>query len=214
MGNNKKNFHDEEPGKGIMDIHDAAFREKPLPEEGMEKGPWWLYAIIIGTFAFGFFYIGYYWGEFSYETHVLYRVPTAEKAEAEVVELTPMERGKQVYDRVCTACHQSNGMGTPGAFPPLAETDYVNGSSERLIAIILHGLQGEIEVAGEIYNGNMPAWGDQLSDEEVASVLTYIRSSFGNDSPEISTELVTTVRDSIDRTAQWTVPDLNEVFGE
>jgi mono/diheme cytochrome c family protein len=214
MNTNKdRSFDDEEQQKGIIDIHDASFREQPLPEEGMERGPWWLYAVIIVTFAFGFFYIGFYWGEFSYQPHVLYQAPKPEQTEAVAVEeLRPMVLGEQVYGRVCTACHQNNGMGTSGAFPPLADTDYVTGNVKRLSAIILHGLVGEIEVGGEIYNGNMPAWGKQLSDEEIAAVLTYIRSSFGNEASEVTPETVTEVRDSVSRTSQWTVEELNKTF--
>ncbi|MGM0547577.1 MAG: c-type cytochrome [Bacteroidota bacterium] len=213
--NNDKSFEDQDQQKDIIDIHDASFREKPLQEEGMEQGPWWLYAVIIITFAFGFFYIGFYWGEFSYQPHVLYQTPKQEQIEeGPAEELSAMALGEQVYGRVCTSCHQNNGMGAPGAYPPLANTDYVTGDEKRLAAIILHGLVGEIEVDGEIYDGNMPAWGEQLSDEEVAGVLTYIRSSFGNEAPEVAPETVTAVRDSVNRTAQWTVEELNNTFRE
>ena len=103
------------------------------------------------------------------------------------------EAGKKVYDQYCLVCHQANGQGVPNAFPPLAETEYVNGDTDRLIGIVLNGLTGEIEVNGETYNGVMVAH-NFLTDNEVADVITYVRSSFGNNSPAVTPEQVAAVR--------------------
>ena len=103
------------------------------------------------------------------------------------------EAGKKVYDQYCLVCHQTDGNGVPNAFPPLAGTEYVNGDTERLIGIVLNGLQGEIEVNGQIYNGVMVPH-NFLSDQEIADVLTFVRSNFGNDSPAITPDQVATVR--------------------
>jgi mono/diheme cytochrome c family protein len=89
--------------------------------------------------------------------------------------------GAAVYQR-CFACHQSNGGGVAGVFPPLA------GHAGKLVAagrsfpikVVLFGLKGEIEVEGKKYNGVMPPLGDQLKDEEIAAVLNYVLSSWGN----------------------------------
>lgn len=89
--------------------------------------------------------------------------------------------GAAVYQR-CFACHQSNGGGIAGVFPPLA------GHAGKLVAarrsfpikVVLFGLKGEIEIEGKKYNGVMPALGDQLKDEEIAAVLNYVLSSWGN----------------------------------
>ena len=80
--------------------------------------------------------------------------------------------GKQIYSQTCFACHQSEGQGIAGAFPPLAKSDYLNADVDRAIGIVLHGKTGEIVVNGETYNSVMTA--QTLSDEEVANVLTYI----------------------------------------
>jgi mono/diheme cytochrome c family protein len=103
------------------------------------------------------------------------------------------EDGKKVYDQYCMVCHQVDGQGVPNAFPPLSQTEYVTGDTDRLIGIVLNGLTGEIEVNGEIYNNVMVAH-NFLSDQEVADVITYVRSSFGNDAPAVSVEQVATVR--------------------
>ncbi len=103
------------------------------------------------------------------------------------------EAGKKVYDQYCLVCHQADGQGVPNAFPPLGETEYVNGDTDRLIGIVLNGLNGEIEVKGQIYNGVMVPH-NFLSDQEVADVITYVRSSFGNNSPAVTADQVAKVR--------------------
>ena len=106
-----------------------------------------------------------------------------------------MEAGKAVYNSYCIACHQQDGSGVPGAFPPLIETEWVNGEKDTLISIVLNGLQGPIEVNGEQYNNIMTPH-NFLSDDEVAAVLTYVRKSFGNNSSEVSTEEVAALREN------------------
>jgi mono/diheme cytochrome c family protein len=101
--------------------------------------------------------------------------------------------GKKVYDQYCLVCHQADGQGVPNAFPPLGGTEYVNGDTDRLIGIVLNGLNGEIEVNGQTYNGVMVPH-NFLSDQEVADVLTYVRSSFGNSAPAVTADQVAKVR--------------------
>ncbi len=105
-----------------------------------------------------------------------------------------MEAGQTVYNSYCIACHQQDGSGVPGAFPPLKETEWVNGKKVTLISIVLNGLQGPIEVNGEQYNNIMTPH-DFLSDDEIASVLTYVRKSFGNNSSEVNTDEVAALRE-------------------
>ncbi len=92
-------------------------------------------------------------------------------------------KGLTVYGANCAGCHQASGMGTAGVFPPLAGSEYVNGDTKRLGHILLYGLSGKINVKGTGYNGLMPAWKGQLSNTDIANVLTYIRSTWGNKSP-------------------------------
>jgi mono/diheme cytochrome c family protein len=104
-----------------------------------------------------------------------------------------MERGEDIYKRHCLACHQTDGSGNPGMYPPLDNTKMVNGDKEELIGIIINGLSGEIEVKGEIYNQVMVPH-NFLSDREIADLLTYVRNSFGNSSSRIAEEEVASVR--------------------
>lgn len=110
--------------------------------------------------------------------------------------------GAQIFSGKCAACHQANGQGVPGVFPSLAGVDYVTGSPERLVQILLHGIQGPLDVNGVTYNGLMPAW-NSLPDEEIAAVASYIRSSWGNSASAIT---VNTVADERVRTASRTSP--------
>jgi len=88
------------------------------------------------------------------------------------------DHGKEVYDRICTTCHQPDGRGMAGVFPPLAQSDFLMHDSERAIRVLLEGLQGPVTVNGQTFNGVMPNF--SLSDKEIASVLSYVRTNFGN----------------------------------
>lgn len=109
--------------------------------------------------------------------------------------LALMEKGKQIYTTTCQACHQASGAGIPGAFPPLQESEWVNGPAKQVAAIILHGIQGEITVKGQKFQNIMPAFKAQLEPKDIAAVGTYVRNSFGNKSDLISTEIVNQVKE-------------------
>lgn len=133
------------------------------------------------------------------------------EAEGEASEAPPSPEGEvsgaNVYRQHCATCHGSSGQGLGGAFPPLAGSDWVTGSAETPVRIVLHGLQGQVEVGGQSYDGMMPAFRARLSDDEVAAVLSYVRSQWGNDAPAISADAVRSVRQQYEgRTQPWS-PD-------
>lgn len=101
--------------------------------------------------------------------------------------------GEKIYNQYCTACHQANGRGAPGRFPPLRRNDWVGGDKERLIKIILNGMEGSLTIAGESYSGLMPQH-SFLKDKEIADVLSYIRTSFGNRESGITPKEVEEIR--------------------
>lgn len=103
-----------------------------------------------------------------------------------------IERGANVYTANCVACHQANGEGIPAAFPPLANSDYLNADKERAIKTVLHGLNGEITVNGNLYNSVMPQLA--LNDEDVANVLTYVYNVWENNGFEVKPEEVAALR--------------------
>lgn len=100
--------------------------------------------------------------------------------------------GKEIYNTTCLACHQAEGQGIPAAFPPLAASDYLNEDVNRAIDAVLHGKTGEITVNGEVYNSVMTP--QDLSDEEIADVLTFVYNSWENNKTEVTTEMVTEIK--------------------
>jgi cytochrome c oxidase cbb3-type subunit 2 len=133
-----------------------------------------------------------------------------------------IDSGKEIYMKaapgggLCFTCHQPNGQGISGQFPPLAGSDWVLGEKERLIKISIHGLMGEIEVNGVKYNNVMAPPGippGSLTDQQIADVLTYIRNEWGNSASAVSPEEVATVRLTVkDRAAMqmWTAAELQK----
>lgn len=88
--------------------------------------------------------------------------------------------GSMVYSTNCSTCHSSDGKGSPGAFPPLAGNAVVNGDASNVIHIVKNGLTGTIKVKGATYAGTMPAWKGTLTNDQIAAVISFIRSSWGN----------------------------------
>lgn len=116
--------------------------------------------------------------------------------------------GKALYQAKCIACHGPTGNGVPPVFPPLAGSEWVNGPVENLIKIQLHGLSGPIEVKGKLYNGMMPN-NAAMSNQEIADVLTYVRSNMGNSAPAVTADMVEEHRaQAIANPAAITVKDL------
>lgn len=102
--------------------------------------------------------------------------------------------GSILYTSYCAGCHQGNGKGDNSRFPPLAGSDWVTGDKQRLIRAILFGLEGEIKVNNQTWNGLMPAHAGFLDDHAVASITTYVRQNFGNVASEVSALEVAQVR--------------------
>lgn len=101
--------------------------------------------------------------------------------------------GAKIYQTNCSSCHQATGMGVEGTFPPLAGNPVVGGPATKVIHIVKYGLNGKLEVKGHSYNGMMPPWGQQLSDADIAAVITYVRSAWGNKAGPVTTAQVTAV---------------------
>ncbi len=117
--------------------------------------------------------------------------------------------GEQLYLSRCMSCHQVDGNGIPGVFPPLNEIDWVTGDKGRLIRITLDGAVGEYDIGGVIYSGAMPPWKNFLNDQEMAALLTYIRGAWDNDASRVSEDEVRLVREaSKGRNQAWTAEEL------
>ena len=103
-------------------------------------------------------------------------------------------RGKRIYVQ-CLSCHQANGRGLYPVYPPLADSEFVLGDPALLASIIMHGVEGRIEVAGRVYNQQMPP-APIKDDEDIAAVMTYVRQAWGNDAPPVGPDLVREVREA------------------
>ncbi|HZV99816.1 MAG TPA: cytochrome c [Methylophilaceae bacterium] len=200
-------------------IHDAVMREAADPHEAFDPGPRWFYFFTVAALVIGSFYLGRHMGEFSLATHIGYLPPGVQAAAVTAAangaageKAKPEVSGAAIFTSKCSACHQADGKGVPGAFPPLVASPFVLGDPVVTINIILHGLQGQIDVGGQTYNGLMPPWADQLSDAEIAAVVTHIRGNLGsNKASAVDEALVAKTRQQYaDRKTPWTADELSQ----
>jgi mono/diheme cytochrome c family protein len=123
--------------------------------------------------------------------------------------LTPPDPGKTAFQSYCAACHVANIPGSPAEAPPLDASPWVSGPEDRLIKIALQGIHGPIEVNGKIYNQEMPAVGQMLTDAQLASLLSFIRRQYAPGSATIEPAAVARVRAANkDRSDYWTAGEL------
>lgn len=136
-------------------------------------------------------------------------LPVARELTAE--EQVRMETGRTLYNGVCAACHQPHGLGLDGLAPPLLDSEWVLGSPERLIRIVLHGVRGPIDVKGTTHSLDMPPMG-VFDDDQLSAILTYIRRAWDHTADPISPEHVQTVRSvEAQRQDSWTEPELLKI---
>ncbi len=123
--------------------------------------------------------------------------PLQHKAEVQMAQASASSgSGEALYTANCAACHQANGEGLKGAFPPLAKSDYFMGKPQALLEATIQGLSGPIEVNGETYNNVMPAVA-YLSNEDLAAILTYVQSSWGNSGEGFTAQQIAEYRESV-----------------
>jgi mono/diheme cytochrome c family protein len=200
----------------VVDIHEPIFREKAEPRDGYEPVPLWLMFAALALMGVMGWYLGMYSGGFRadvYDEKALLKggLKLAEEPSSEQVD--PMVLGKRVFNN-CMACHQADGRGVAGNYPPLDGSSIVTGRPDVLAALLLHGLQGQVTVEGETFNGVMPAW-SHLGDEQLAAVMTYVRNSWSNQAPAVAPEVVAAVRSHTeDRSEAFRIADLDAFANE
>ncbi len=204
----------------VSEIHAAVKREHSEPRADVTPIPLWL-TIVCGVAIFwAGLYVGIFNGGFSssvydeYMSSPLAIFSSGTKTGAAVEEAgekSLAEQGRAVYAN-CQSCHQANGQGLAGQFPPLAGSEWVNTGEKRIIAILLKGLQGPVVVEGKQFNGAMPAWEKTLTDKKIAAVASYVRSEWGNTAPEITPEKVAAARKEFaSQSAPWTMAELEKI---
>jgi len=209
---NKPNFEASAASdESIREVHAKLQSNKPDKPHGYPSLPLVMLGLMCCIGFFGSVYMVHYSVRFDplvVNAHANRAKPGAKAA----VVLTRAQLGKPVYMANCATCHQANGGGVPGAFPPLAHSEWVNGSEERVVRIVLHGLQGPIKVAGNDYNNVMAPLGGVLKDEQIANVLSYIRQEWGNSAPEVDPATVVRIRaETASHSGYWTAEQLLQV---
>lgn len=167
---------------------DPLLRENGEPAENSSPIPVFILFAFAALCFWGGVYVVKYSGGFSKDAYAMDYDPNAKAA---VVQVSLFDRGRKIYNAQCIACHQTNGQGIAGVYPPLAESEWVLGHQEVLARILINGLNGPLEVLGQQYNGNMPAFGPaglNLKSLDIASVLTYIRQEWGNAESDFTEE--------------------------
>ncbi len=177
--------------------------------------PAWLWILAVVLVGWAALYLGLNSGGFQSDVFNASQVSWSGGGGADSGPPDPMVVGKRVFTANCVVCHQANGMGVAGQFPPLVESAWVLDGDwhgdNHLVRLLLHGLQGPVEVKGNIYNNAMPAW-KQLKDSEIASVLTYIRNEWGNQAEPITADYVASIREeTADRSEPWTQAALQAI---
>ena len=192
----------------IQRVHDDLARDKERPSGGFPVVPIFLIFFMSGLILFGAIYAVHYSDDFDslgYD-ETRRRFAWADTGAAEGP--SPFVIGERLYQANCAMCHQQNGEGLAGVFPPLNQTDWVTGSETRLIKILLNGMVGPVEVRGNTYNGVMPAFGN-WSNDQIAAVTTYIRQAWDNDAGDITPEMVSETRALVGgRTNPFTAEEL------
>lgn len=197
-----------------LGLHDQDMREIAEPYEAPGIGPIWFYLFVILSLMIGAFYLGRHMGKLDASTHIGFLEQRTPAQTSGVAATQASVAGDALFNSKCASCHQADGKGLPGVFPPLDQSEYVVGDPQRLISIILHGLSGPLEVAGTTYNGSMPAWAAQMNDQEITAVVNHIRNRLGeNQAGEITAEDVKKVRQQTEtRTQPWTLEALKAEY--
>lgn len=200
-----------------METHEPLLRESSTPTAGSESlSPW----LMVAFLAIAFLGAGYlFWNSGGFQANVFNPSRVAwdgAGAGAAASAPDPMVIGKKVFTQSCAVCHQTNGQGVAGQFPPLVGSEWVLSKDwhgdNHIVKIVLNGLQGPVTVMGAQYNNAMAPWGSVLKDDQIAAVLTYVRNTWGNQAAPITKEFVAQIREETkDRKDPWTQKELQAI---
>ena len=199
----------------MQEVHAQLMREKEEPHEGFSPVPIFLMFFFAALCFWGGVYLvehsgGYRWDAYSPDFDPNAGAPKP-------VEISLFDRGAKVYRNQCAQCHQADGNGVPGVYPPLAGSDWVVGHPQVMARILINGLNGPIVVKGNTYNGNMPAFGPSglaLSEKDIAAVITYVRQEWGNAASEVTEPMIGDYSALYaGRSTPWQAAELKEGLG-
>ena len=195
----------------------AVVRDDFEPDADTSVMPGWLFVLMIALVYWAMVYLDHYGGGFNdmvFGPYESYRqlADLQPKSGPEML----IAQGATLFSTYCIACHQATGLGNPGQAPPLVGSPWVLGTPNRLIRIPNNGLTGPIDVKGQVWNLTMTPFAATLTDEELASILSFIRNNWGNSAPPVTPQQVKAVRDEIgsrarDGSASWTSDELKKI---
>lgn len=203
--------------ESLQAVHAKILGRQPDEKARYKLLPLNLLFIFSGLIFFAGTYLNRYAGRF--DSHIFDENVRGGKADAvAAAPLDPVVVGKKLFNNAaCNTCHQATGLGQPGAIPPLVASEWVTGSEERVIRIVLHGLQGPITVSGGAYNSAMPPFGRvagsgfNWTDEKIAAVLTYVRQEWGNQAGPITSQKVAEIHAKEGDRKPWTAEELQKI---
>ena len=158
--------------------------------------PMWILLLTLALLYLGGIYFDRHSGWFNSQVYSPYATAAMlESYQPKSGAAAALAQGRKVYEQICGTCHGVDGLGKPGQAPPLAGSEWVVAKGHnRLAHIPLAGLNGSIQVKGQDWSMGMAAMGAGLSDSDLAAVLTYIRSSWGNKAAEVTADDIKAVR--------------------
>jgi mono/diheme cytochrome c family protein len=202
--------------ESLLDSHEVLLGRQPDEGARYRLLPIGILFTLSGLILFSGTYLNRYTGHYSPLIFNENAKPTT--GAAAEVKADPVAMGKAAFNAVCVTCHQANGMGLSPTYPPLAGSEWVNGSEARVIRIVLYGLKGDVHVEGHDFNAAaMPVFGQvagsayNWSDEKVAAVLTYVRQEWGNKAGPVSVDDVAAVHKAVGDRKEMSEADLNAV---
>lgn len=202
--------------ESLLAAHEKELEKKPSPDAHYRLLPLVLLFVFSGLIFFGGTYLNRFSGHYHPEIFDENAQPTNKAAAAEKID--PIVLGKKSYEQVCITCHQASGLGVEGIYPPLAGSEWVQGTPEHLIRIVVYGLKGPVHVKGKTFGaaampriGKVSDSGYNWSDDRIAAVLSYIRQEWGNKASPITPEQVTAIHTKEGDRKEWSEEELNKI---
>jgi len=201
--------------EALLEEHERLLGPQPDDRAHYRMLPLVVLFVMSGFILFAATYLNRYSGHFDPMIFNENLLPS--KGAAVEIKVDPVALGKKLFSTspYCITCHQANGQGIPGVYPPLAGSEWVNGPEDRIIRILLDGLKGTVKVEGKEFNSAaMPSFGSagfNFSDEKIAAVLTYVRQEWNNKSPAVDPAKVAQIRQQIGDHKEWSQDELLQV---
>jgi len=198
----------------VLQAHETVLAPKGDDHAHYPLLPLAMLFVVSGFILFAATYLNRYGGHFDSTVFDENSLPSTGVVSAPI---DPVKMGERLFNSggACVTCHQANGQGIPGVYPPLAGSEWAQGPEDRVIRIVLTGLKGPITVESKTFGASvMPAFGPHQfnwSNEKISQVLTYVRQAWGNKAPPITADKVAAIATQIGEHTEWTSDELSAI---